>query len=114
MSSQAALQQVTVAMNTVEDDVAEPSRKRSSSVASVLTDLDVGETASRAVRVDPDLSLASYAERYAEMRETLRNNVAPSMRQAKARTGGTYSIEVVDTLTPNRSMFIVALITRTA
>lgn len=114
MSSTNPLQQVAMAMNTVEDDVSAPTRKRSSSFASVISDLDVGETASRAVRVDQSLTLAEYTERYAALREALRNNVAPSVRQAKLRTGGEYSVEVVDTLTPSRSLFIVALVTRIA
>lgn len=103
---------ITAAMRTVEDDVSEPSRKRSSSMASVIADLEIGETASRAQRVDPTTTLTDYAEQYAELRESLRNNVAPSVRQAKARTGGEYSIEIVDTLTQNRALFIIALVTR--
>lgn len=105
---------IATAMQTVEDDVPEPTRKRSSSFTAVIADLDVGETASRARRIDPSHTLADFAGNAAEWREDLRNSCAKSMRHAKARTGGEYSVAVAECLTPSREMFLVALVTRTA
>lgn len=114
MAKRKTIPHLEAAVNTVDDGVPEPSRRRSSSFASVIADLEIGETASKAQRVEDDTTLAEFAEKSAAWREALRNTCATSMRQAKARTGGEYSIEIADVMTQARSLFIVALITRTS
>lgn len=97
---------------SIEDDVPKPPRRRSSSFASVLSDLRVGETAARAQVVDPALTVGDFAAQSVALREALRNNCAPAVRQARGRTGGEYSIEIADVMTPSRRLFLVALVTR--
>lgn len=102
------------AVMTVDDDVGEPTRRRASSFSSAVADLAVGQTASRAIRLDPETSLAELAERGSEWREAMRNNIAPAVRRAREQTGGEYEVEVSDALTPSRRFYIVAFVTRTA
>lgn len=102
------------AMAVADDGSIESTRRRSSSFAAVLTDLAVGETAARVQPVDPGLTLEEYGEQFVELREALRNNCSPAVRQAKARNGGEYSIEIADVMTQSRKLFLVALVTRTA
>lgn len=102
------------AFHTPEADVKEPPRRRSSSFAAQVTDLEVGESASRVVPIDPTYTIKKLSEALPVLRENLRNNTAPAVRQASTRTGGKYTTELADITTTGDRFYIVAIVTRTA
>lgn len=102
------------AFERVEDDVQPETRRKAHSLISQIEALDIGDCASKALQVSPDITFDEYATEGPAMREALRNSVAASMRAAKGRTGGTYEIETSDMMTTGRKLYIVAIITRTA
>lgn len=102
---------LSAAMMAPEDQV-EPRRARSSSFAASVADLMVGETASRAVQLRPDIPLAEIASSIASLREELRNNVAPAVRRARESVGGTYTVEVEEVWTGRGNLFLVGFVTR--
>lgn len=105
---------LTAAMSTPDTDVPVPPRQQATSLTSQIAALDVGESVAKLKRIDGDITMAEYAEQGTTWRESLRDNASSSMRAAKARTGGTYEIEVADLTTTGRNVFLVAIVTRTA
>lgn len=105
---------VAAAIASPEQAVSHPGGTRAASFTSVVAALDVGETATRSIQVSPYTNLDEIAKQIAQWRDTLRNNVGASVRAARQRTGGDYTIEVCDCLTPRSRMFVVAFVTRTA
>lgn len=105
---------VAAAASTVEDDVAKPIRRQAGSFASSVFDLSVGDTASRAVKIDPLHTLQEYAEYGVNIRDSLRNNSMTAVRRAKVQTGGEYVTEVSEIMTQSRNLFVVVLVTRVA
>ena len=101
------------ALDKPDDDVTPNTRRKPHSLISQIEALEVGECASKALPVSPDITFDEYATNGYAMREALRNSVAASMRAAKARTGGTYEIDTSDMFTTGRKLFIVTIITRT-
>lgn len=102
------------ALAAPDDDVSPSTRRKEHSLTSQIAALEVDGCASHAKPVPADTTLDDYQFNGQAMREAVRNNVAASMRAAKARTGGTYEIEVGDLFTTGRKLYIVAIITRTA
>lgn len=105
---------LAAALETPESDVPLPTRQQASSLVAQIGALEAGESASKAVPVDPAMSIAEYATHGVAMRERLRQSVNSSLRVAKGRTGGEYEIEIADLMTTKRQLYIVAVITRTA
>lgn len=105
---------VAAAIQAPEDAVPPPNRNRAGSFTTAVTNLDIGETATRTMEVDPGITVAAVAQVLPGLRDRLRNNVAPCVRNAKLKTGGEYSVEVSDCWTPKGRLFIVAFLTRTA
>ncbi len=103
-----------IAMTQTQKRVAVVDMIRASSFAQQVEALNIGESCSRVHGVHEGFTLKALAENMATMKEGLRNNTAPSVRQAKARTRGTYSIEIGDMRTPSGRTFVVAIVTRTA
>lgn len=110
-----ALKKVATAIKVAEAGVSEPSRRRSSSFASQITDLtDIGHVAARVQPFPSDWSMDDISANMSDMREKLRNNIAPSVRQAKNRVpGADYSVEVTS-FAATTKMYVIALVTRTA
>lgn len=105
---------IAAALATPEPDVAKPQRRGSSSFLSAVTDLQVGETASRAIGMDDTLSLAMLREKASEARLQMRNSHSATIARAVTATGGEYSQEVTDVMTSGRKWYVLGLITRTA
>ena len=114
MNKATATNRLKAAMSKPEEGVTEPPQRRASSFATQVADLALSESASRTVALDDNLTLAEMAAALHTMRETLRNNTAPSVRQARARTGNEYRIELADVRTHNDRFYVVAIVTRTA
>lgn len=104
---------LAAAMQAPEDAVPLPGRNRAGSFTSTLVSLDIGETATRSMEVDPATPVAEVSKALPDLRDRLRNNVTPCVRNAKVKTGAEYSIEVSDCWTPRGRLFIVAFVTRT-
>lgn len=100
-------------INTPDKDIPVPEKgQRTSSFAAVVTDLEVGQHASRVVRVDPNMKVGELTEGLRVIKDTLRNAISSTVAAAKRRTSGTYSIELGDVVMPGGSIFVVAVITR--
>lgn len=101
------------AMAAPDEDVSPPSRVNPTSRASQIAGLSVGESACfTSGAVDDEVSLAQVLASIPELTASLRNNVMSSVRQATARTGGVYTVEVTDVTTPQRKLYVVAIVTR--
>lgn len=109
------LNKIKAAMLAPEAGVAEPKRAKSSSFAAQVLDLEVCETASRAMTMDHEhRSVAFVLAALPAEREKLRNNVSPAVRRAKEKIDGAdYKVEIADVLTGS-TLFLVALVTRVA
>lgn len=89
-------------------------RQRSSSFAAVVSDLEVGESASRVHMLNEDMTLAQMRDDMKEMKAMISNNARPSVTMAKQRTGGEYRIETGETITTSGRVFLLVIVTRTA
>jgi len=98
----------------IDKDVPLPERRSTYSFTSAIEMLAVGECAARAENVDKYNALAVIQDTLPARKESLRNNIAPSVKAAKGRTGGEYTVEVTDMLTPARNWMIIGIVTRVA
>jgi hypothetical protein len=89
-------------------------RRRDSSFSSVVSDLEVGESASRTHFLNPDMTLAKMHEEMREMKSMIANNARPAITAAKQRTGGEYRIETGETITTAGRVYLLVIITRIA
>jgi len=98
-----------------EAGVTKPPRNRSSSFASMVADLRVGDTpAAKVMDVDGDSTLAETLDSMPTLIERHRNNVYSAVVRAKERNlGAEYTIEVTH-FVGRVTIYIVALVTRTA
>lgn len=113
-SKAAATKKLTQAFASPDDDVTPTGNRKAHSLVSQIEALDVGDSASRALQVSPDITFDEYATEGPSMREALRNSVSASMRKARERTGNSYEVEVSDMMMTSRKLFMVAIISRTA
>lgn len=96
-----------------DDEVAIPPTTRNTvNLMAQVTALDIGQCCSRVERVPVDMSIKDFMDQCTEMKNSLRNNMAPSVRGAKNKTGGDYSIEVTTTVTTPGQLYIVGIVTR--
>lgn len=105
---------LNAALMAPEDDVAEPSSKRPWSFASQVSKLEVGGVACRLLKLEGEKTLNEIGESLTELRRQCRNNATPSVKRAAAQTGGEYSIEVCDFVTPRGMFYVATIVTRTA
>lgn len=98
--------------NGVMDDLIKP-RRRESSFASVVSDLAVGESASKTYPVPHNVTLGELNEHISKAKATLRNNAQPAMVAARKRTNGQYRIETGETITQAGNLYLLVIITRT-
>lgn len=82
------------------------------SFAGQVEELEVGECCSRIQQLDPNMTMLEFAQQSSELKATLRNNVAPSVRGARKRTGGDYTIEVTTAVTTPGMVYLLAVVTR--
>jgi hypothetical protein len=111
----AVVAKVLTAAMGVESDVAPPPRARSSSFASTVSDLNVGDPpASKVQMIDNTLTVADALAQMSDAGERLRNSVTSSVAQAKRKNvGAEYSVEITDIKTKS-GIYSLALIHRTA
>lgn len=100
---------------SAEADVTPPARSRSSSFASTVSDLNVGDApAAKVLVVDPSLTISDALHQMSEAGERLRNSVTSSVAQARRRNpGAEFSVEITDIKTKS-GIYLLALIHRTA
>lgn len=89
-------------------------RRQPLSFAAAVANLEPGEEFAKLQRIDTSATFESIQSALPEMRDTLRNNIAPAVARAKEATGGQYSVEVTDFMTNARNWFLIAVVTRTA
>ena len=74
--------------------------------------LAIGESVSKVRAVNPKLPIGKIPEEMPALRQQLRNAVTPAVTRAKAATGGAFSIEVGDFISPSGKFYAVAVVTR--
>jgi hypothetical protein len=84
------------------------------SFAAQIADLEIGGTATRARLIDGALTAYEIRSRMARWKESMRNNVAPSVRDVASRTGKEFVIEIAELVTPIGQWFLIALVSRTS
>ncbi len=104
---------IAAAISTAESDVGVPSRAVAGSMTSMIAALAIGECVSKAVPVDPAITIVDFNQQGSTLREQLRNRITPSVTQAKARTHGHYTIELGTLVTTGNNLYLVAVVTRT-
>ena len=96
-----------------DDQVAiPPTTRHTVNLMAQVTALDIGQCCSRVDRVPVDMTIKEFMDQSTELKNTLRNNMAPSVRGAKTKTGGEYSIEITTTVTTPGQLYIVGIVTR--
>lgn len=111
-----ATTKVAAAMMCAEPDVAQPSRARSASFASAVSDLKVGgDPAAKVATVERGLTIEEAIASKPELSERLRNSVMSSVTQAKRKLGGKaeFSVEIID-ITSKSGVYLIALVFRNA
>ena len=90
-----------------------PRTPRPDSFDQQVRNLQPGEFITKARAVNAGFSLAELPRELVEIRNQLRNSIAPAVARAKTATGGTYTTEIGDVTMPTSgSYFAVAVITR--
>ena len=89
-------------------------RRTPYSFSAAVAALSPGEEVAKLHRIDTSATFESIQSALPEMRDTLRNNIAPAVARAKESTGGQYSVEVTDFMTNARNWFLIAVVTRTS
>lgn len=82
------------------------------SFTSQLKLLNVGEFLMKGDRIDNDLTMGEFAGRAREMKNALRNRVAPSVRDASDATGYVFTIEITTSVTTPGNVYLVAFVSR--
>lgn len=91
------IQAFAAALAAPEDDVPEQSRRIPHSFAMLVENLEIGDVATRATPIDPNMPWAAYDATVTPMRVRMRNNIAPAVKRAKdAIPGADYRVEVAD------------------
>lgn len=104
---------LTSAIQTPDEDVLVPEPARAPSFTAAVAALGLGETASKALRLNGKQPLEFALSSLAREKEALRNSVNSSVREARKRSSSEYTVELTETIT-GKSLFILALVTRTA
>lgn len=89
-------------------------RTRSSSFVAVLSDLGIGESASRPHALADDMTLAYLRDNLSELKSLVANNIKASVATAAKETDGKYRVSTGEVITTDGRIFIVAIVTRTA
>jgi hypothetical protein len=90
------------------------SRRKESSFAAVLSDLEVGESACRPILLTPESTATTpYHETIKALKVKLHNNSRQAVETAMNRTGGKYRIESSETCTASGHIYVLLIVTRT-
>lgn len=112
MNKKVSMTTLTAAVSTPDDSVAVPNRKSAASMTSLIANLEIGQCCSRVQPLPSNMTLAEYAAQGSDMREGLRAAVGASVRAAKVQTNAEYQVEVTDVITTQRSIYVLAIVTR--
>ena len=86
---------------------------RPTSFSSTIVGLAVGEECGKLKRLDTDCPLNVLFSKLPARREALHNTVSTMAARARAKTGGSYKVEVSDFMTGSKNWFLIAVVTRT-
>lgn len=108
--------ELQAAMQTIEPDVHTPAKNRAASMITQIASLKVGESATRTLEIEGDVTLSEIAMNLAAWKRGLSSSVGSSVNHAKKRIRGesTFSVDTSHTLTQNGRLFIIAIVTRSA
>lgn len=96
------------------DTMTDAPSPRPGSFQYALTSLAVGESISKVRKLaGNDITVADYQAEMTSLKRTMGNGLRNAMVRASESTGGTYSLQVGDTLTSAGEFWCVAIITRT-
>lgn len=99
---------------TDPDTMTDAPSPRPGSFQYALTSLAVGESISKVRKLDgANVTLDNYQAEMTALKRTMGNGLRNAMVRANEATGGTYSLQVGDTLTSSGEFWCVAIITRT-
>lgn len=101
------------ALANPEMGVSPPSRRKSSSFAAQVLDLEVGHSCSRVEQISPMVPLGVIQQNITTMRRQFRDRTDPAVASAKKQTGRNYIMESGDFMTSTSSWFLVIVVTRT-
>lgn len=97
------------------DTMTDAPSPRPGSFQYALTSLAVGESISKVRKLTgTDIVVADYQAEMTSLKRVMGNALRNAMVRAGEATGGTYSLQVGDTLTSAGEFWCVAIITRTA
>lgn len=108
--------ELDAAMQTTEADVPTPAKNRAASMISQIAALKVGETTTRTLEIQGDVTLSEIAMNLAAWKRGLSSSVGSSVNHAKKRIRGesAFSVDTSHTMTQNGRLFIIAIVTRSA
>lgn len=108
--------ELEAAMLTTETDVPTPAKNRAASMISQIAALKVGESTSRTLEIEGDVTLSDVAQNLAAWKRGLSSSVGSSVNHAKKRIRGesAFSVDTSHTMTQNGRLFIIAIVTRSA
>lgn len=108
--------ELQAAMQTIEPDVQTPAKNRAASMITQIASLKVGESATRTLEIEGDVTLSEIAMNLAAWKRGLSSSVGSSVNHAKKRIRGesSFSVDMSHTLTQNGRLFIIAIVTRSA
>lgn len=108
--------ELQAAMLTTESDVPTPAKNRAASMISQIAALKVGETTTRTLEIQGDVTLSDIAANLAAWKRGLSSSVGSSVNHAKKRIRGesAFSVDTSHTMTQNGRLFIIAIVTRSA
>lgn len=99
---------------TDPDTMTDAPTPRPGSFQYALTSLAVGESISKVRKLaGTDINVADYQAEMTSLKRTMGNGLRNALVRANEATGGTYSLQVGDTLTSAGEFWCVAIITRT-
>jgi hypothetical protein len=106
---------IGVSLTQPDEDVARPSTKKAGSFQSQVEALSPTESCARIKKVGADnLTLGQIQAKLPDEREKLRNGLQPVIARARTATGGTYTTEVWQSISPAGDIYLVGMVTRTA
>lgn len=100
------------ALSKPERGITPPSRRKQSSFAAQVIDLEIGQSCSRVEQIDPTMSLLMIQQNINTMRRQFRDRCDPAVAEAKKQTGNSYISESADFMTKASSWFLVVVVTR--
>ena len=108
--------ELQAAMLTTESDVPTPAKNRAASMISQIAALKVGETTTRTLEIQGDVTLSDIAANLAAWKRGLSSSVGSSVNHAKKRIReeSAFSVDTSHTMTQNGRLFIIAIVTRSA